>query len=154
MPQPTRYVPGELASMSEAELRRWIKKYGERQGPRDHYPEAMVVGDRLVGGMKHISKSDLVDGTNRLKQERRAFQAQVDWNLKPLKKRTTSQRVESMALRLWGAIQKQPWEAEMLVRTIQSEYWKEGIPRTYDQCKLAAQVLIRRAEQKQKGGKR
>src|SRR5437870_1546163 len=121
--KPTEYVPGELAAMSEQELRRWINKYGVQQGPQNHYAEAMVVGDRLVGGIKHNSKSDLIDGTNRLKADRRAFEENVEWGVAPLKKRTSQKRVESLALRLWTAIQTQPWEAEMLARTIQGEYW-------------------------------
>lgn len=69
----------------------------------------------------------------------------ADFNVTELKPRTERERVDSLTKRLIEAVEKQPWEAEMILKGAALEEWKRGNPVSYDQLREAAQPLIEKA---------
>ncbi len=147
---PKRPTPREMASWSEPQLRAYMKKLqdaGEDFSKFGFYAEAtgdLSTGD-VKGGLNHHSKSPFAG--NRLKRKAEVSLA-PDWKLPPPVKRTDVARVESMAKRLFDTIQKEPWQAELILRDIQLEYWKQGKPIAYDDLKTVASTYIKRAAEK------
>lgn len=111
--------------------------YAEAQGD-------VHTGD-LSSGFKTWEKSPYY--RDRLKAEhKRGHQANIAWNLPPLKKRTDRERVESFTKRLLDAIEKQPWEADMILRGAAAESWKKGHPISFDELKAIAAPFIEQAQ--------
>ena len=100
-----------------------------------------VTAGGFTGGLR--SMADLERKQAEYKQD--AAARFHDFGVEPLKRRTERERVESMTKRLVDAIEKQPWEAELLLKGAALESWKAGHPVSYDDLRQAAQPLIEKA---------
>lgn len=68
------------------------------------------------------------------------------FDLTPLKKRTDAQRAESMASRIWKAVQDgEPLMVERVLREIHGEKWKAGDPITYEEVRAWAVEQLKQA---------
>ncbi len=74
------------------------------------------------------------------------------FDIPDIKKRSDVQRVESMAKRLFDTIEKNPWEADMILKGMAAEYWKAGKPISFDELKALAAPYIEKASKKAVSG--
>lgn len=62
-------------------------------------------------------------------------------------KRSDIERVESLARRFWDVVKDNPKMAPLLLSEMQREYWMAGQPVTYEDMKIAAIELLKKAAQ-------
>lgn len=64
---------------------------------------------------------------------------------RPVVKRSDRERVEALARRFWSTVKDNPNVAPALLREIQAEYWKAGDTVSYEDMRLAAIELLKKA---------
>ncbi|HEX5912896.1 MAG TPA: hypothetical protein VFY54_07190, partial [Rubrobacter sp.] len=82
---------------------------------------------------------------------RRQFQGEVSWDVKPIKKRTPQERLESLANSFMADVQKHgriPGLDDEKTRELVGEAWRAGTPMTAEDVRAAAATLLTQAENK------
>ena len=97
-------------------------------------------------GVKVVDASQSVfDLNSKEKKLRTDIHDEHTFDLPPIEKRTTQQRIESLANRL-AAVPE--WEQQYILREIQGEYWKAGNAVAYEDLRAVAAALLNKTERK------
>lgn len=81
------------------------------------------------------------------------FRQQMGLPHNPIVKRSDRERVESLAKRFWDTIKDNPSMAPLILKELQQEYWKAGQPVSYEDMRIAAVELLKKAAINAKKGK-
>ncbi|HSE44953.1 MAG TPA: hypothetical protein VLA89_06455 [Gemmatimonadales bacterium] len=72
----------------------------------------------------------------------------------PIVKRSDRDRVHSLAKRFWDTVKDNPNMAPLVLQELQQEYWKKGQPVSYEDMRLAAVELLKKAAIEAQKGKK
>lgn len=140
--------PREGQSMEEyveevkGQLRRG--KTPDIEGQVEGYAAATIERDGVYS-------AGLVKEENTALNKQKRYQVNYQDDLPDIVRRTEAQRAESMAARLWEAVeQRRPGEMAAILKMIQGDAWQKGKPVSYDEVKAVAIEQLKIAAAKAK----
>lgn len=142
---PSRSIRDDVEEIEDPDLRAKAKKL-LRQSPRYH--RGLVASTDSEGNVGWIpwqhATAQGPTGTKQNKLTSRSFGGSV-LNNDPIKKRSDRERVESLARRFWDVVKDNPNMAPLVLKELHAEYWKHGQPVSYEDMRLAAIELLKKA---------
>jgi len=148
---PSSSIEEDVQSIQDPVLRRRAERL---LSVRERYRKGLVSVADSNGNVRWIPWQEATaqgaTGTpdNKLTQKRITQNAAFKTPSK-IVKRSDRQRVESLAKRFWDQVQLNPAMAPMILKEMQTEYWKAGQPVSFEDMKLAAIELLKKAAEAQ-----